>query len=123
MKNIIGTVKVISLDEEGIKLEHGYSIYSHHEYSCCEHHYLAFDSLEFSEIEGAIFNFKKPWFEKVENYGIRLLPINMHPIPVPGYGFNNGCYSHDLTLVLDYPGNTETFDVSECQDISDSDYL
>ena len=62
------------------------------------------------------------FFERVEGYGIRLLPINGHPVSVPGYGYNNGYYSSHLTLVLERPdktgwGVTYYFDISKCQDI------
>lgn len=110
-------VKVLSLDSEGIYLENDYSIYSIHDRECCENHWLAFDSLEFSEIEDALFDFDKPWFEKVEGYGIKLLPVNMHPISIPGYGDNNGYYSSNLTLVLSHPTEIKEFDIEECQDL------
>ena len=42
----------------------------------------------------------------------RLLPVNGHPISIPGYGYNNGYYSANLTLVLERPAVTIKFDVS-----------
>jgi hypothetical protein len=119
MGNKINLVKVLSLDSEGIKLEDGYYISSSHETECCEYHWLDFDSLDFNEIEDAIFDFSKPWFEKVEDYGIRLLPVNMHPIAIPGYGSNNGYYSSNLTLNLKTPTGYQDFDISECQEINE----
>lgn len=36
-----------------------------------------------------------------------------------GYGYNNGYYSANLTLVLEKDGRSEKFDVTECQEIAD----
>lgn len=49
----------------------------------------------------------------------RNYPTDGHPVSVPGYGYNNGYYSANLTLVLGRPDATTKFDISECQDIKD----
>ena len=63
------------------------------------------------------------FFEEVEGYGIRLLPINGHPVSVPGYGFNNGYYSNQLDLIVKIDGKkVMEIDVTDCQVEEDSDY-
>ena len=60
------------------------------------------------------------FFKKVDGYGIELIPVNGHSVKVPGYGSNNGYYSTNLSLVLtDKESVTKTFDITECQEISD----
>ena len=71
------------------------------------------------DFEGLEFDLSSDFFEKVVDYGIRLLPTNGHPISVPGYGRNNGYYSHNLDLVLSSPKETRSFDITECQEVSD----
>lgn len=112
--------KVIYVDADVLRFDDRSELSSHHEHECCESHYLSFADSKLSDFEGLDFNLSSPnFFEKVEGYGIRLLPTNGHPISVPGYGSNNGYYSHELTLVLERADKTTAkFDISDCQDIS-----
>jgi hypothetical protein len=114
-------VKVVQVDDQGLKFDDGSSLSSEHESDCCESHYLSFSGLSPSDFEGLDFDLSTggDFFEKVDGFGIRLLPTNGHPVSVPGYGYNNGYYSYDLTLVLERPGAITKFDVSECQVIND----
>lgn len=113
-------VRVTSLDDDGLTFDDGTKLYSDHTPDCCEHHYLSFADLTLEDFEGLEFDLSSDtFFEKVEDYGIRLLPVNGQPVSVPGYGYNNGYYSSDLALVLTKDGKDTTFDVSECQVVSD----
>ncbi len=99
---------------------------SHHKPDCCEIHYLDFSQVDPLDFEGLEFNFEGQFFEKVEGFGIRLLPSNKRnmAIPIPGYGINNGYYSTNLTLVLTIIApdkkiiKKQLFDIEECQVIN-----
>lgn len=115
------TSKVINVNEDGLTFDDGSSLTSDHDQDCCEQHYLCFKDLSLKDFEGLEFDLTgETFFEKVEDYGIRLIPLNGHPVSVPGYGYNNGYYSHNLELVVkNKEGSIKTFDISECQDIKD----
>lgn len=113
MKNL----KVIEVDSDGITFDDGTSLYSEHHQGCCENHYLSFNDLTLEDFEGLEFDLSgEGFFERVEDFGIKLIPVNGHPIPVPGYGSNNGYYSSNLYLVLSGGGVDIEFNISECQD-------
>lgn len=112
--------KVIYVDKDVVRFDDQSELYSDHDQDCCESHYLDFSQHSLSDFDGLEFDLSSPsFFEKVDDYGIRLLPTNGHPISVPGYGYNNGYYSANLTLVLDRPGSSTKFDITECQVIND----
>ena len=93
-------------------------LYSGHDQDCCESHYLSFEDLTSSDFENLLFDLENDnFFERVEGYGIRLLPINGLPIAIPGYGSNNGYYSDELKLVLE---SKRIFDIIECQKVEDN---
>ncbi len=117
MKNL----KVIKVSTDYIEFEGGVKVGSSHESDCCEQHYLSFGHLSVEDFEGLEFNlFGDNFFEKVEEFGIRLIPNNGHPVSIPGYGFNNGYYSTDLTLtIFDQTGLLREYDITECQTIED----
>jgi hypothetical protein len=110
-------MKVIEIKEESIVFEDGTLLYSYHDRDCCEHHYLDFTHITMGDFDGLEFNLTADnFFEKVDNYGIRLLPTNGHPIGIPGYGDNNGYYSDELLLIVKFADSTEKkYDVTECQ--------
>jgi len=111
-------LKVIKVNSEYIEFENEIKLYSEHISDCCENHYLLLDDLELSDFEGLEFNLTNDFFfKKIEDYGIELIPINGHSIKIPGYGYNNGYYSTQLTLVLSGRGFYKTFDITECQKI------
>lgn len=113
-------VKVIYVDKDVMRFDDTSELSSDHDQDCCENHYLDFSSHPLSDFDGLEFDLSSPaFFEKVEGYGIRLLPTNGHPISVPGYGYNNGYYSADLTLVLKRSDATTEFSITECQEIND----
>jgi hypothetical protein len=76
--------------------------------------------LSLEDFEGLEFDLSNDsFFERVNGYGIALKPIFGHPVRVPGYGSNNGYYSDQLELIVSNGNDfTNTFDISECQDIS-----
>lgn len=112
--------KVIYVNNDVVRFDDKSELYSDHDQDCCEHHYLDFSQLSLSDFDGLEFDLSSPsFFEKVEGYGIRLIPINGHPISVPGYGSNNGYYSANLTLILERPSSFTKFDITECQNIDD----
>lgn len=79
------------------------------------------DDLTLSDFEGLEFDLTTDdFFERIEGFGIALKPTNGHPVRIPGYGSNNGYYSSKLDLILtDGKTFTKTYDISECQVISD----
>lgn len=121
MFNLKGEI-VVAIETEGLRFSNGYYLYSDHQQDCCEHHYLDFSDFKLTDFRTGTgthlhFDLEGDFVEKVEGFGIRLLPVYGHPIPVPGYGSNNGYYSHNLKLVLEKDGKIVTvFDITKCQD-------
>lgn len=110
-------MKVKTVDKDSITFENGITLTSNHEKDCCENHYLDFSNLKLEDFEELEFDLTgDTFFERVEDYGIRLLPTNGHPISIPGYGYNNGYYSSNLDLVL---SDGREFNITECQVITD----
>jgi len=110
-------VKVIAVTADEILFENDIRLYSDHDQDCCEHHYLDLEHIKIDDFEGLVFDLSNDnFFERIEDYGIALKPINGFPIRIPGYGSNNGYYSSNLSLVLtDDKDFNKTFDISECQ--------
>lgn len=101
----------------------GFLLFTMHDPNCCESHEWCLDDLSLNDFKGLTFdiNEKGDFFERVDGFGIRLLPVNGFPISIPCHGYNNGYYGSDITLVLE---NTKTntrykFDISDCQSIVD----
>lgn len=109
--------KVIYVDEDCLRFDDKSELTSYHYQDCCERHYISFADLSLADFEGLDFDLDGEFFEKVPDYGIRLLPANGHPVSVPGYGYNNGYYSSELTLVLTRPDSKKEFDITDCQEI------
>jgi len=114
-------LRVVSIGLDFLTFQGGYKLESYHPQDCCESHYLSFADFSIKDLESFIFDFdKEPWFERVPEFGIRLLPVNGHPIPVPGYACNNGYYSDELKLILTKPdGSRIEYDITECQKDTD----
>jgi hypothetical protein len=110
-------VKAIAVGAEFLLFENGWKLASSHDSDCCENHYLSFGDLSIKDFERLEFDLTKDdFFERVPDYGIRLKPINGHPISVPGYGVNNGYYSSNLDLIVTGPNDYwKEYDVEECQ--------
>ena len=114
-------LKVIKVENDTIEFNNGVKLFSNHEQDCCENHYLSMNDLTIDDFEGLEFDLSNDdFFERIEGYGIALKPINGHPVRIPGYGLNNGYYSSNLDLVVDYPDGSQTnYHIDECQDIND----
>ena len=111
-------VKVSSVNDEELVFDDGSKLFSEHGQDCCESHFLSFKDLSINDFDGIDFDLSgDTFFEKVDGFGIRLIPIDGHTISIPGYGYNNGYYSSDLTLVVVSTGIRRDFDISECQEI------
>lgn len=114
-------MKVTKIDSDSLEFDSGVKLYSSHEQVCCESHYLSLDDLTIEDFEGLDFDLTNDnFFERIEDYGIALLPLNGHPVRIPGYGSNNGYYSENLSLVLELGGKIiKEFDITECQEVGD----
>jgi hypothetical protein len=111
-------VRVVSIEEEGVTFDDGTTLGSFHPQDCCESHYLSFNDLTIEDFEGLEFDLSDDkFFNRIEDYGIELVPLKGYTVKVPGYGSNNGYYSSHLDLVLtDGKDFNKTFDITECQD-------
>lgn len=120
----MSTVTVREVGAGGIVFSDGSRLYSHHKQDCCESHELTFSDLKLQDFEGLEFDLSGDgFFQRVEGFGIRLIPVNGHPVPVPGHGSNNGHYGSDIALILtsgDPKGAERRWDVTECQECEPS---
>jgi hypothetical protein len=113
MKNL----KVTKVNIDQILFDNGVILTSDHYQDCCENHYLSMSDLTLKDFEGLEFDLSNDnFFNRIDGYGIELIPIKGHSVKIPGYGENNGYYSSNLKLVLS--GNKDynkEFDITECQ--------
>ena len=111
--------RVIAVNN-GIEFDDGHLLYDYHEQDCCEQHFLDFSNLSVEDFKGMDFDLSGEFFERVPDYGIRLIATNGMAVPIPGYGSNNGYYSSNLSLVLS-KGREEVarYDITECQEYED----
>jgi hypothetical protein len=114
----MNNLKVVKVVNDVIEFDNGIQLYSDHDQDCCEHHYLSMSDLSISDFEGLEFDLTNDdFFKRIEDYGIELVPINGHSVKIPGYGYNNGYYSSELTLILSNSntGINKAYDITECQ--------
>lgn len=111
-------LKVIKIDSDSIEFENGIQLYSDHDQDCCESHYLDFSDLTIEDFENLEFDLTNDdFFNRIEGYGIELIPVNGFSVKIPGYASNNGYYSSNLSLIVtDNKQFNKFFDISECQD-------
>ena len=109
--------KVIAVGAQSLSFDDDTRLESQHESSCCEDHWLSFEHLTLADFEGLEFDLtNNKFFERVEGFGIRLIPLSGHPVSVPGYGSNSGYYSDKLELVVSWPKKGDAcYDITECQ--------
>jgi hypothetical protein len=117
----VNKVKVVKVSSDGLEFDNGVQLTSNHDSDCCESHYLSLADLTIADFAGLEFDLTSDaFFERINGYGIALKPLAGHPVRIPGYGINNGCYLANLDLVLsDNKVFSKVFDVSECQVIED----
>ena len=109
--------KVTKVDINGITFDNGTILSSYHEQDCCEDHYLSFTDLSLDDFDKLEFDLSgDKFFNRINGYGIELVPIKGWSVKIPGYGSNNGYYSSNLELVLTVNGESKVFDISECQE-------
>lgn len=109
----------VVLSGDALRFDNGAVIYSDHDTECCEAHYLDFSDLVLKDFKGLVFDLTKPFFNRIPEYGIELLPLNGHSVKVPGYGHNNGYYSDQLDIVVAREGIIYArYDITECQHIN-----
>lgn len=113
--------KVISINDDIIKFDDGSTLESHHEDSCCEKHYLSTSDLTMEDFDGLEFDLTNDdFFTRVPDYGIKLNPVKGLPVNIPGYGYNNGYYSDNLSLILRKSnGEFTEYDITECQTLNE----
>lgn len=103
--------KIQKILDYSIIFDNGTTLTSVHGRECCEKHYIDFSHITLEEVKDLEFDLSNDkFFNRIPNYGIELVPLNGFPVRVPGYGYNNGYYSANITLVLG-----KQFDVTECQ--------
>jgi len=110
----------VSVKDEYIQFDNGAKLYSYHDQDCCENHYLNFADLQLSDFDGLEFDLSgEEFFKRIEDYGIELIPIDGHSVKIAGHGSNNGYYSSNLSLVIEFGKEKRSYDISECQEIND----
>jgi hypothetical protein len=118
-ENIQKVVEIKNEDDGVIVFSNGYTLNTYHGQDCCESHYWSLTDLSIDDFDGLEFDLDDDnFFGRIEGYGICLTPIDGFPIRIPAYGYNNGYYSENLTLVLTKDNKTiKEFDITECQNI------
>jgi hypothetical protein len=119
METICKVVEIKNEDDGVIVFSNGYTLNTYHGQDCCESHYWSLTDLSIDDFDGLEFDLDDDnFFGRIEGYGICLVPIDGFPIRIPAYGYNNGYYSENLTLVLTKDNKTvKEFDITECQNI------
>ena len=104
-------MKIVEINDEGIKFNNGYILYYYHSQDCCEHVYADFEVLKsynLSTKTGKTINIKDIDFEEsLQNLieGINEAGFNMiskigEKFFVPCYNVQNGYYNDKLELIL-----------------------
>lgn len=108
--------KVTKVTSDFIEFDNEVRLFSDHSQDCCENHYLDFSDITLADFEGLEFDLAgEDFFERIEDYGIALKPMSGFPVRIPGYGYNNGYYSSNLSLILKGTNFEKRFDITECQ--------
>ena len=108
--------KIVRVEPEILHMDNGWTVESYHPQDCCESHWLDFPPAA-DELIGETLNLSDEFFQRVPGYGIKLCVEGGHPIPIAGYGSNNGYYGDAIFIqVRDEKGEmVEEYDVSRCQ--------
>jgi len=110
-------LKVIKVTENNIEFENNIKLSSYHDQECCEEHYLSFSDITIEDFKDLEFDLTtEKFFNRIEDYGIELIPIKGHSIKIPGYAYNNGYYSSNLSLELTNNKDfNKSFNIDNCQ--------
>lgn len=111
----------VSRYEKAIYFDNGWCVASDHKFDCCEFHYLSLDDLNPQDFDGLEFDLTTDtFFNRIEGFGIELVPIKGWSVKIPGYGSNNGWYSSNLSIIVfnEKGEAVKQFDISECQNIT-----
>jgi hypothetical protein len=121
METICKVVEIKNEDDGIIVFSNGYTLTTHHESDCCEHHYWSLTDLSLSDFDGLEFDLDgDDFFGRIKGYGICLVPTDGFPVRIPAYGSNNGYYSDNLSLVISKDDKIiKEYDITECQESSD----
>lgn len=108
----MSTVSVVKVNKESIEFSNGVQLFSSYEHEYNEDHFLSFADINLEDFEGLEFELSNDdFFNKIDGYGIELIPINGPSVKIPGHGL---C-SSNLSLVITNNGNfRKTYNISEC---------
>lgn len=125
-------MKIVTIEDEKLIFDDGSVLMSTHDQDCCEWHWLDFSIMKLYnvgvttgkpiDIYQQEFDFSHGvTFKKVEDIGIILLDAEENKYLICGYGNNNGYYGTNLDLVYIDPSGQEvcSYDITECQEVSD----
>lgn len=112
-------VKVKSVTTDEIIFNNGVRLFSEHDQDCCESHSLTLGDLTIEDFEGLEFDLSNDgFFNKIDGFGIELVPIHGFSVKIPAHGWNNGYYGTNLELIVtDNALFTKKYDITDCQDI------
>jgi hypothetical protein len=114
-------LKVVAVNSDSIEFSDGVFLRSWHDQDCCEEHSLTLTDISLSDFDGLLFDLSRDdFFKRVDGYGIELIPIHGHSVKIPAHGYNNGYYSSNLDIVIEFDGKElKRWDISDCQVIND----
>ena len=117
------------IGEEKIVFDNGTIMQSFHCHDCCENHWAELSKLKEYNINpktGDNIDIMQIEFPEnihehlilLEDEGFNIVAKDGSKYFVPGYGENNGYYSTDITLIINYPnGKKIEVDLTKCQKI------
>jgi hypothetical protein len=90
-------MKIIKFDEDQIVFDNGTIVSHYHDQDCCEYVFADFNQLQDTDAIDHEFN-EKIKIENVPSAGFRI-----EGYFIPCYNQQNGYYSSDLFLIIEYP--------------------
>jgi len=101
-------MKIKEITNDHILFDNGTEVTYYHNQDCCENVYADFEQLKTTTIMNE--EFKTLEFKFIPGVGIKLKSYL-----IPCYNSQNGYYSSDLELIVNYPdGKKESWDISGC---------
>lgn len=102
-------MRIMEITDEKILFDNGVIIIFYHDQDCCESVYADFKMLEDTDI-------KEKDIDKIEIELVKGAGFRLNGEFVPCYNAQNGYYSDDLELIIDYQnGKKEIYDLNECK--------